>query len=150
MQTDQVVLLDTSAYSALFVTPAETARRQGHPVERWQAAIRGRRVVIAFQTRAEALVGARSARWGEPRLRALTERLDATPTVQLDADVLDAYVTLTVQARALGMAISQKSHIADRWIAACAIAKSIPLLTGDSIFTAAPSLSLMEPGSSQA
>ncbi len=51
-------------------------------------------------------------------------------------------VTVTVEARARGLGIAQSNHVADRWIAACAIAKSIPLLSGDGIFTDAPSLSL--------
>lgn len=144
MADDQAVLLDTNAYSALFVTPTRTAQRQGHPLEKWQVALRGRRVVIAFQTRAELFIGAKSANWGERKVQALGERLDATPTVQLDEDVLAAYVTLTVEARARGLGIGQKHHVADRWIAACAIAKSLPILTGDAIFSGAPSLRLLD------
>ncbi|MBP8882495.1 MAG: hypothetical protein KBG77_15485 [Dermatophilaceae bacterium] len=87
----RVVLLDTDVFSALFVTPEAKARSQGYLLDQWRAAVRGYRVVIAFQTRAEALVGARL----------------------------------------------------DRWIAACAIAKAIPLLSGDRIFKGAPSLSLL-------
>jgi hypothetical protein len=144
MAGKQVVLLDTNAYGALYVTPEETARKQGHPLDAWRTSLRGYRVVIAFQTRAEVLIGARSAKWGEPRMKALHESLDATPTVQLDEAVFDAYVTLTVDARAQGGGIGHKSHAADRWIAACAIAKSVPLLSKDGIFADAPALSLFE------
>lgn len=105
MAVDHAVLLDTDALSALFITPPETALKQGHPREEWQAAIHGRRVVIAFQTRAEALIGARSGNWGERRMLGLVEQLDATPTVPLDEEVLEAYVALTVRARALGVGI---------------------------------------------
>lgn len=144
MAGEQVVLLDTNAYGALYVTPDETARKQGHPIDAWRAALHGHRVVIAFQTRAEVLVGARSAKWGEPRFKSLIERLATTPTVQLDDEVLEAYVTLTVEARARGNAIADKAHTADRWIAACAIAKSLPLLSRDSIFADAPALTLFK------
>ena len=144
MAGEQVVLLDTNAYSALYVTPDETARKQGYPLEEWRGALRGHRVLIAFQTRAELLIGARSAKWGEPRMKALKERLDATPTVQLDEDVFEAYVTLTVDARGQGVGIGQRPHSADRWIAACAIAKSLPLLSKDAIFADAPALMLFE------
>lgn len=144
MADELVVLLDTNAYSALYVTPEDTARRQGHPLDQWRTALQGRRVVIAFQTRAELLIGARSAKWGEPRMKALTARLQATPTVQLDDEVFDAYVTLTVAARAQGAGIGQREHAADRWIAACAIAKELPILSKDGIFADAPALHLFE------
>lgn len=144
MGGEQVVLLDTNAYSALYITPEGTARKQGYPLEEWRTALRGHRVLIAFQTRAEVLIGARSAKWGEPRMRALSERLGATPTVQLDEDVFEAYVTLTVHARAQGKGIGQREHAADRWIAACGIAKSVPLLSKDGIFAHAPALRLFE------
>lgn len=140
----KAVLLDTDVFSALFVTPDKTARRQGHPIDEWRAALTGHRVVIAFQTRAEALVGARSANFGEPRTTELIQRLDSTPTVQIDDEVLEAFVTLTVEARAQGRGIGHHHHTADRWIAACAIAKSLPLLSRDGIFDDAPSLTLFD------
>lgn len=142
MPGEQAVVLDTNVYSALYVTPEATARRKGYPLEEWRSALRGYRILIGFQTRAELIIGARSAKWGAPRMKALAVRLGSTPTIQLDRDVLDSYVTLTVEARALGTGIGQKEHTADRWIAACAIAKSVPLLSKDGIFTGAPALSL--------
>lgn len=144
MVADHAVLLDTDVFSAIFITPPETALRQGHPLHEWLEAIRGRRVLVAFQTRAEALVGARGAGWGESRLRHLLERLDATPVVPLDEDVLEAYVAVSVRALRDGAGIHQKVHTADRWVAACAIAKSVPLLSGDAIFRGVPSLTLLE------
>lgn len=93
----QAVLLDTDVYSAVYITPRETAERQGHPVETWSELLTGRRALISFQTRAEILGGALSARWGERRLSA-----------------------------------------------ACAIAKSLPLLAGDGIYANAPGLTLLE------
>ncbi|MDO5630161.1 MAG: PIN domain-containing protein [Mobilicoccus sp.] len=144
MAAEDAVLLDTNAYSALFVTREERALRQGHPLAAWRVALRGRRVVIAFQTRAELLIGARSAKWGRRTMERLVERLGSTPTIQLTDDVLEAYVALTAEARDRGLGIGGKSHVADRWIAACAIAKSLPLLSGDGIFRNAPSLTLLE------
>lgn len=138
----EVVLLDTNAFSALYVTPEVTARKQGHPIDEWRASLRGQRVVISFQTRAEILAGARIAGWGQQRMAALMERLDSTPTVHLDQDVFDAYVTLSADSRAQGKGIGQRPHAADRWIAACAIAKSVPLMSTDGIFADAPALTL--------
>ena len=81
--------------------------------------------------------------WGAPRTKALVELLDSTPTVPLDQDVLEAYVELSVESRRQGKGISQSQHTADRWIAACAIAKNVPLLTNDRIFIDAPGLTLV-------
>jgi predicted nucleic acid-binding protein len=142
--TERAVLLDTDAFSALYVTPEKTAIKQGHPLDAWRAALRGHRVVICFHTRAELLIGARYAKWGEPRVAALRHKLDATPTVQLDDEVLESFVALTADARAQGSAIWEKVHTGDRWIAAAAIAKSLPLLARDTIYADAPALVLFE------
>lgn len=144
MAGGQVVLLDTNVFSALFVTPEASARKQGHPVDAWRSALQGQRIAVSFQTRAEALVGAHTAKWGERRVADLVGQLNATPTVELDASVSDAYVELTVAARSSGLGIAHKIHVADRWIAACAIAKSVPLLSGDKIFDGAPKLELIQ------
>ena len=141
MAVARAVLLDTNVYSAVYVTTEDTARKQGHPLAEWRDALRGQRVVIAFQTRAELIIGARRAGWGAQRMKDLEDRLDATPTVQLDEDVFNAFVTLSVEALAQGKGIGHRHHVADRWIAACAIAKSVPLLSGDGIFDGAPRLS---------
>jgi len=126
------------------VTPVAQAIKQGHPVEAWQALLAGRRVVISFQTRVEVIAGASSAKWGQRRMDALFQRIDATPTVLIDDEVMEAFVTLTVAARAHGSGIGHKHHVADRWIAACAIAKSLPLLSGDDIFADAPGVTRLD------
>lgn len=144
MAEDQVVLLDTDAFSALYVKPEDAARKQGYPLDEWRSALRGHRVVISFQTRAELLVGVRYAKWGEPRVAALRQKLDATPTIQLDEEVLESYVALTADAKTQGKGIGQKDHTADRWVAASAIAKSLPLLARDGIYADAPLVTLFE------
>jgi predicted nucleic acid-binding protein len=138
------VLLDTDVFSALYVSPRATAQSQGHSTDDWARALTGSRVVISFQTRAEALSGALIAHWGEQRLGALRERLDSTPTVDIDRDVVDAFAVLSRDARATGHALADKIHLADRWIAACAISKGLPLLARDAVYRGAPGLTLRE------
>ncbi len=99
--------------------------------------------MISFQTRAEILAGAFSAGWGDRRLAATRERLDATPTIDVDRGVVEAYAHLTADCRKVGHALSDKVHTGDRWIAASAIAKDLPILTGDLIYARAPGLELL-------
>lgn len=140
--TAQAVVLDTDVFSALYVTPRELALRQGHPVDDWIEAVTGHRVLISFQTRAEILFGVYYANWGERRLDPLRERLDATPTIDEDRDVVEAFAQLTAECRKSGHALAAKEHTGDRWIAACAIAKELPLLAKDRIYAKAPGVVL--------
>ncbi|MGK2855483.1 MAG: PIN domain-containing protein [Microbacteriaceae bacterium] len=136
----RAVLLDTDVFSALYVTPRDLALKQGHPVDDWTDVVTGYRVLISFQTRAEILFGAYYAGWGERRLGPMRERLDATPTIDEDRDVVEAFAQLKSECRKSGHALAAKEHTGDRWIAACAIAKVLPLLAKDGIYVNAPSL----------
>lgn len=146
MATALAALIDTDVFSALYVTPERVVEKQGHPVSVWKAALTGRRPVISFQTRAEVLSGAYRADWGEKRLQAVTAKLDSMPTIDEDRDVVDAYARLVADSHRVGHPFGQTSHhVGDRWIAACAIAKGLPLLTGNrKHFDGAPGLTLVE------
>lgn len=135
----EAVLLDTDAYSHLFVRRNSPDPR----VSGWRETLAGRRVLIAFQTRAEVLAGALQANSGERRVQNLRAVLDATPTVPADSEVIDAYARLTARCRQTGHGLAQKPHTADRWIASCAIAKGLPLFAGDGVYRDAPDLSLL-------
>lgn len=92
---------------------------------------------------AEALGGALADGWGERRLDGLREILDRTPTIRADNDVVEAHARLYAECRRTGHALHAKTHTADRWIAACAIAKGVPLLAGDGIYAGAPGLEVL-------
>jgi len=143
--TSQAVLLDTDVFSALYVTPPEVVAKQGHPVTAWTAALTGHRPLISFQTRAEVLSGAYLAGWGEHRLEMVAAKLDATPTIDEDREVVDAYARLLADSQKVAHPFGNKAHhVGDRWIAACAIAKGLPLLTGNrKHFENAPGLTLL-------
>lgn len=134
------VLLDTDVYSRIYI-PRD--READVRVTRWRALLEGKRVVIAFQSRAELLSGAFQGGWGTGRVNALRVQLDKTPTISVDEEVIEAYAQLTATCRSLGHALHGKEHTGDRWVAACAIAKGVALLSGDGIFTNAPSLELL-------
>ena len=110
----------------------------------WREGLIGRRVVIATQTLAEVRVGLRSGGLGSARSDAIAAALAATPVVPVTPDVVESFVTLSVEAKAAGHAIAAKIHTADRWVAATAIAIGAPLLSGDRVYRNAPRLRLLE------
>ena len=141
-----VVVLDTDVYSLLYV-------RQGAAVAAKQDLrdmLVGRLVAIAVQTRAELLIWPQVRRWSADRADRLREQLDNTPTVPVDERVIEAFVRITVDCRRSGHALAQKDHVADRWVAATAIAIGRPLLTADGIYLSTPGLELLPPGPPEA
>lgn len=137
-----IALIDTDVYSALFIDPSKAGKR-GMPVDLWRRLLAGYQVLISFQTQVELESGFRIANWGPARVEAAMSRIEKMPTIQADAEVLRAYVDLTVQCRQKGHALQAKNHNADRWVAASAVAKQVPLLSGDGIYDDAPGLVLL-------
>lgn len=133
-------VVDTDVFSLLFVRRDSTDPR----VARWRQLLTGRRVLISFQTRSEVLAGALARNWGTQRILDLREILDQTPTIGVDDAVIDAYALLTAECRRAGHGLQDKSHTGDRWVAACAISKDVPLLAGDDIYRNAPGLTLLD------
>ena len=141
---DAAVLLDTDVFSALFGMPREMALKRGFPLDRWAEQLQGTRVTISFQTHAEVLAGALYGRWSDRRIGDMRARLDVTPTIDEDREVVEAFAELTAACKRSGLALHAKMHTGDRWVAACAIAKGLPLLSQDGIFAGAPGLSLFD------
>ncbi len=136
---EDVVVLDTDVYSWLYVRHGATAA----PKQALKDVLVGRSVAIAVQTRAELLIWPGVRGWSADRADRLREQLDNTPTVPVDERVIEAFVRMTVDCRRSGHALGQKEHVADRWIAATAIAIRRPLLTSDGIYLATPGLELL-------
>ncbi|WP_239988200.1 PIN domain-containing protein [Mycobacterium kansasii] len=129
-------MVDTDVFSLMYLRRANNDSR----VAGWREYLTGRRVLISFQTRAEVLVGARSAQWGGRRMAETIEILDRTPTIRPDNEVVDAYAELAAECRRIGHGLQAREHTGDRWVAACAIAKRLDLLAGDAIYQGAPNL----------
>lgn len=135
---EQLAVLDTNTWSHLYAP-----RHKRHVrFDKWSELLLGRRVVIALQTRAEVLVGVSTL--GPARGQAILDQLGRTTIIHPGDEILQAYVALTVEARRQAHAIEQPVHVADRWIAATAIALEAPLLTADGVFDRAPELELLE------
>ncbi len=136
---EDVVVLDTDVYSQLYVRQGATAAAK----QVFKDALVGRSIAIAVQTRAELLIWPEVRGWSADRAGRLRDQLDNTPTVPVNDLVLEAFVRITVGCRRTGHALGQKEHVADRWVAATAIAISRPLLAVDGIYLDAPGLELL-------
>lgn len=138
-----VVVIDTDIYSALYSDPRR-AEKRGLPVAEWLKALEGAHVLISFQTRAEVLTGVRAGNWGSIRAADAVAKLDAAPTIPADIDVIEAFATLGAECKKAGHALWAKEHTGDRWVAACAIAKNVPLLARDGIYADVPGLQILD------
>ncbi|ROQ15422.1 hypothetical protein EDF54_0284 [Rathayibacter sp. PhB93] len=145
MSASAPVLVDTDVFSHLFVRRPSAVLADG-PVAVWRRLLRGRRIVISFQTRVELLQGAAVADWGDARVAALRSLLDSTPTIGVDDEVIEAHVALFAECRRRGHALHDKRHTGDRWIASCARAKGLSLLAADGLYRGAPGLDLLGDG----
>ena len=141
MPADHIVVVDTDIFSQLYITP-EFAEKRGLPVAAWRSVLVGARVVISFQTKAEVLAGIHGSSWGQTRTTAAMAELEGFPTIPADGSVIDAFATLSVACRRAGHALHDKIHTADRWVAASAMAKQLPLMARDGIYVGAPRLTL--------
>jgi predicted nucleic acid-binding protein len=135
-----VVVVDTDAFSRMFVQRSRSAEPASTALRR---RLQGKIVVIATQTRAELKAWPLLKSWGSSRRARLDVLLAGTSTVPVTDDVIEAYVALTVQCRAAGHALAGKDHVADRWVAASAVALDRPLLALDRIYENAPALTLL-------
>lgn len=134
---ETLVVVDTDAFSELYLKRSSPRRRD--LADRLVGSV----VAIATQTRAELLAYPRLGGWGERRRRSFGDQLAVTPVAPVTDDVVEAYVTLTVDCVRLGHPLHQKVHTADRWVAATAIALDRPLLAVDGIYRNAPGLRLL-------
>jgi predicted nucleic acid-binding protein len=75
--------------------------------------------------------GAVKAGWGEPRQRGLERDLACVVIVQPDDQLMQVCAELRVGCERAGLALGQKVHEADRWIAATAMRLGVELISDD-------------------
>lgn len=127
------VLVDTNVASYMLV-------RSGEQRALWSEHLLGRVLVIAVQTGVELLALPLTNNWGERKANRLVETLDGLPVVPVDVEVQQRYVALSAWGRRTGHAIGQPAQVADRWIAATALAHDLELATQDGHFDGIPDL----------
>jgi tRNA(fMet)-specific endonuclease VapC len=128
--SDRLYLLDTSIVLALLRGSALGR----HIEERYRLNAARQRPLISIVTHGEIRVLARRNGWGEARLVELQHALDSLVTIDINRPaVIDAYVELDLASQGHpGGARNMGKN--DLWIAACARAASVTLLTTDEDF----------------
>ncbi|WP_419848634.1 PIN domain-containing protein [Candidatus Poriferisocius sp.] len=133
------VVVDTMVASAWL------ANRQVERQVRWLRVLAQALWILPFVVVAEMRFGAEVAGWGLRRRARLENVIARAAVVPPLEDITDAYVDLRAWSVRSGHGLSAKSHEADRWVAAVAIAGELPLATEDSIFDDVPMLRLLDP-----
>jgi predicted nucleic acid-binding protein len=127
------IVIDTDVFSADLVPTSRLA-------ERYAPIITGRPAFISFQTAAELRYGAIRRGWGEARMLKLDSKIRRAEVVHTGPELVAICAQLRANCAAIGQALAQREHNADRWIAATAIRLGIPLVSNDTIFKAVPGL----------
>ena len=133
------ILVDTNVFSRAYL-PKRRA-----PSNDWVDRLFGRTLTVAVQTVVELRSGARMAGWGDRKIAELEAWLGAVQVIPVTDRVQASYVDLTAWARAHGHAIHDKPHVADRWIAASAMAWELELASDDGIFDSIDGLRRLAP-----
>ena len=128
-EQSDVVVADTMVISAII-----DAHRNPDRAVAYEALIAGRPAVVSFVTVTELRYGALRAGWGDLRRRSLERDLARLVVAQPDDVVIEACAALRDRCHRIGHGLGQKIHEADRWVAATAMAYSVPLVSDDAIF----------------
>lgn len=129
MSSESLVVADTMVVSALV-----NERRDPATAAEYRRLIDGRSVVISFVTVTEVRYGALKANWGELRRRELERTLSKLVAVQPDHSLMTRCAELRDRCERDGVALGQKIHEADRWIAATALHLGANLVSDDGVF----------------
>ena len=111
--------------------------------EPYEELIGGRPIVVAFQTVMELRFGTLNANWGELRRRRLERELTKYSLMEADDEMATVCAELRHRCVQIGHAHGDKIHDGDRWIAAAAISRTIPLVSHHGVFDSTPGLELL-------
>lgn len=133
------IVIDTDVFSADLVPGSLLA-------DRYAPTIAGRPALISFQTVAELRYGALRRGWGDARMLKLGAKIQRAEIVHTGPELVLVCAQLRVDCEAIGHALAQREHNADRWIAATSVRLGIPLVSNDRIFRGVPGLELESAG----
>jgi predicted nucleic acid-binding protein len=135
---ERAVVLDTMAVSAIV-----NANRDPAAAADYRSLVAGRPIVVSFATVTEMRYGAIKAGWGQLRRRALDRDLARLVVVQPDDEMMGRCAGLRAECEKAGLALGQKIHEADRWIAATALVLGVDLVSQDAVFRSVPGLRVL-------
>ena len=138
MTGESLVVVDTMVVSTLV-----TEGRDPAPAAEFRRLIDGRSVVVSFVTVTEMRYGALKANWGEVRRRELERTPSRLVAVQPDDGLVTARAGLRDRCERAGLALGQRIHEADRWVAATALHLGGELVSDDAVFENVAGLSVL-------
>lgn len=124
------VLLDTNVLSFLLSGKPEAKLCEKYLV--------GKPIYISFVTEAELLIGAKKANWSAKRVRSLQVCISAFGRIYATPEVVKHFVTVWELTK------SQPIPYPYMWIAACALAYDMTLVTHDHHFRRLPRLKVIQ------
>ena len=126
-----MIVLDTSVVSLLFREDPRSVFYLPH--------VRGRRLVVSFQTVEEVWYGAYRAEWGARRKNELAQHLVHYEVIWPDEETVEIAARLRVARERAG----RRLDTADAWVVATALRLSCPLASDDGDFEDIPGLDLI-------
>lgn len=129
------IVIDTDVFSADLVPGSKLA-------ELYAPIITGRPAFISFQTVTELRYGALRRGWGSTRMLKLDAKIQRAEVIHTGPELVLICAQLRADCAAVGHALAQREHNADRWIAATAIRLGVPLVSNDALFRGVPGLAL--------
>lgn len=142
-----IAVVDTMLVSALLI--GSRRRWAADLLSRYSTHLRGISIVLSFATVAELRYGGLKGEWSSKRVEAMENWFrESAIIVMPDNDLVNTCADLRYACFKNGLALSDKIHDSDRWIAATAIRHGIPLISDDRIFREVPGLILIQERSS--
>lgn len=138
-----LAVADTVIVSAILVGPQRP--REAELLQRYDIHLRGKSLVLSFATVAELRYGALKGGWSPARRQRMEDWFSDSATIVMpDNDLVNICASLRDTCRKNALALNDKIHDSDRWIASTAIRYGIPLISDDGVFRGVPGLTLLQ------
>ncbi len=131
------LLVDTNVWGA------ELDPRTAPLHHRYARHLVGAAPAIAAQTVVELRYGGLVAGWGLRRMEEIERLIHRAVVIPVDDHVLWTHARLRTACRRAGHPLHDRTHAADLWVAASALAHQLPLVSDDNVFANVPGLTLI-------
>lgn len=136
-------VIDTMIASAILLGPRRPWAMD--LLERYGSHLRGVSVVLSFTTVSELRYGSLKGNFGAARVARMEEWFrNVASVVMPDNDLVNTCANLRHECQRRALALHEKIHESDRWIAATALRHNLPLISDDKVFRETPGLHLIQ------